>query len=85
VVTCAAFAVHEGKLTEPVDVFDDPFWDAVHYRLANKAMEIRKQGFFGSAMLSMSELEYTGIAERLERLDGEFSVRGEKQAAVASL
>jgi hypothetical protein len=26
VVSCATFSVHEGKLTEAVDVFDHPFW-----------------------------------------------------------
>jgi fructose 1,6-bisphosphate aldolase/phosphatase len=75
IVSCAAFSVHEGKLTEPVDAFDHPFWDAVRGHVADKAAEMRKQGFFGAAMLPMAELEYTGIMEKLTMLDGRFTVR----------
>jgi len=75
IVSCAAFSVHEGKLTGPVDAFDHPFWDAVRGHVADKAAEMRKQGFFGAAMLPMAELEYTGIMEKLTLLDGRFTVR----------
>ncbi|MDN5849449.1 MAG: fructose-1,6-bisphosphatase [Nitrococcus sp.] len=75
VVTCAAFACHEGRLTEPVDAFAHPFWDAVREHVAAKAMEMRRQGFFGSAMLPLAQLEYTGVAERIERLQGRFRER----------
>lgn len=75
VVTCAAFCVHDGKLTEPVDAFAHPFWDKVRGRAAKKAMEIRRQGFFGAAMLPMDELEYTGITRQLAELDRRFTVR----------
>jgi fructose 1,6-bisphosphate aldolase/phosphatase len=44
-------------------------------------MEMRKQGFFGAAMLPMGELEYTGIVETLERLQPRFRLRDEKRAA----
>jgi len=36
---------------------------------------LRRQGFFGAAMLPMSELEYTGIVESLQNLDKRFTVR----------
>ncbi len=36
---------------------------------------MRRQGFFGAAMLPMSELEYTGITRRLEALEGRFRMR----------
>jgi fructose 1,6-bisphosphate aldolase/phosphatase len=36
---------------------------------------MRRQGFFGAAMLPMSELEYTGIMEKLQALEGRFTVR----------
>jgi len=75
VVSCAAFCVHQGKLTEPLDGFEQPFWNTVRDHVANKAMEIRRQGFVGAAMLPMSELEYTGILEKLKSLDARFSVR----------
>ena len=74
-VGCLAFCVKNGKLTEPVDVFDHPYWDSVRERVSRKADEIRRQGFSGPAMLPMSELEYTGIMETLENLDKRFKVR----------
>ncbi len=75
VVSCAAFAMHNGKFTEPVDAFAHPFWDTVRDRVSEKAMEMRRQGFFGAAMLPMSELEYTGIMDKLGRLDKRFIQR----------
>jgi len=75
VVSCAAFAMHAGKFTEAVDAFGHPFWDTVRENVANKAIDMRRQGFFGAAMLPMSELEYTGIMEKLQKLDKQFKVR----------
>jgi len=75
VVSCAAFCVHEGKLTEPVDAFAHPFWDTVRQHVSDKAIDMRRQGFFGAAMLPMAELEYTGIMERLKALDAGFRLR----------
>lgn len=75
IITGAAFSVHQGKFTEPVDVFAHPFWDEVRRRVADKAMAMRRQGFFGAAMLPMDELEYTGITSVLNRLEGRFAMR----------
>ena len=83
-VGCAAFAMHQGKLTEPLDCFAHPFWDEVRSRVAGKSMEMRRQGFFGAAMLPMSELEYTGIIETLAALDSRFRVRAEASGRVAA-
>jgi fructose 1,6-bisphosphate aldolase/phosphatase len=77
-VSCAAFSMHGGKLTGPIDTFAHPFWQSVRLRVAEKAVEMRKQGFFGPAMLPMGELEYTGIMEKLEALDKRFVVRTER-------
>lgn len=83
VVTCAAFAMHQGRFTEAVDAFAHPFWDHVRNRTAEKAIEIRRQGFFGAAMLPMSELEYTGIMDKLGKLDKRFKLRSaERQAGM---
>lgn len=73
-VSALGFSLHEGKLTAMTDLFTDPFWHHVRDQVAAKAMEMRKQGFFGPAMLSMSELEYGGIVARLNRLEREFAV-----------
>jgi fructose 1,6-bisphosphate aldolase/phosphatase len=75
VVSCAAFAMQEGMMSEAVDGFAHPFWDRVRDNVSQKAIDMRRQGFFGTAMLPMSELEYTGITEKLESLDERFVIR----------
>ena len=75
VVACHAFCVHNGKFTEPADAFDHPYWDWVRNKVAQKATDIRQQGFSGAAMLPYSELEYGGIVEKMETLDKKFKVR----------
>jgi fructose 1,6-bisphosphate aldolase/phosphatase len=75
IVSCLAFSMKDGKLTEPVDCFDQPYWDYVRQRVSQKAEEIRMQGFVGPAMLPMSELEYTGVMETLKELEARFKVR----------
>jgi len=75
VVSCLGFCIREGKLTEPVDTFDHPFWDWVRDKISQKAAELRRQGVFGPAMLGYQELEYGGITERMKRLEGRFTVR----------
>ncbi|HTS49027.1 MAG TPA: fructose-1,6-bisphosphate aldolase/phosphatase [Bryobacteraceae bacterium] len=75
IVSCAGYCVHNGMLTERVDNFAQPFWNEVRDHVARKSIEMRRQGFFGAAMLPMSELEYTGIVEKLEVLEKQFVVR----------
>jgi fructose 1,6-bisphosphate aldolase/phosphatase len=75
IVSCAAFSVHEGRFTEPVDTFDHPFWDWVRNNASQKMAEIRNQGFSGPAMLPYSELEYGGVGEKMNQLDKQFVVR----------
>lgn len=75
VVTGAGFCVKDGKLTEPVDVFDHPYWDYVRHEISKKATDIRRQGFSGPAMLPYSELEYGGIVEKLEKLEKKFTYK----------
>jgi fructose 1,6-bisphosphate aldolase/phosphatase len=80
IMSCAAFCVHDGKLTEPQDAFAHPFWESVRADVARKAMELRHQGFFGAAMLPMSELEYTGVTAMLGQLEPRFHTRAELPA-----
>ena len=72
IVSCLAFCVKNGKLTEPTDVFDHPYWDYIRDKVSIKAEAIRKQGFSGPSMLPMSELEYTGVRETLKELEKRF-------------
>ncbi len=75
IVSCLAFSLREGKLTEPCDVFDHPYWDWVRENVARKAHDIRAQGFSGAAMLPYADLEYGGITERMNKLDKRFCIR----------
>lgn len=80
-VCALGLSMHEGRLTGPVDLFADPVFDAVRERISEKAMEMRRQGFFEPAMLPMSELEYGGIVSRLRKLDTQWTIRnGAKDA-----
>lgn len=75
IVSAAGFCVHDGKLTEAIDLFDHPTWDYIREKASKKTLAIREQGFFGPAMLGLGELEYTGIMERLKELDQKFEIR----------
>jgi fructose 1,6-bisphosphate aldolase/phosphatase len=79
IVSCLAFSVKNGKLTEPADVFDHPFWDHIRLKVSAKNEELRRQGFFGPAMLPYSELEYGGIVERLGAMESRFRVLAGKE------
>ena len=82
-VSCAAFSVRDGRMTEAWDAFDHPLWDRVRDRVADKSIEMRRQGCFGAAMLPMGELEYTGIVENLRSLDKRFRARADQAASLA--
>jgi len=71
-VSCAAYCLSRGRLTPALDVFDHPVWDHVRQRLSEKAMEIRRQGFFGNAMKPFEALSYGGIVHILQELDDRF-------------
>lgn len=85
IVSCLGFCVKDGKLTEPMDLFEHPFWDTVRANASQKAIEIRRQGFSGPAMLPYSELEYGGIVRILERLEKRFVVCPPVHAAEPAL
>jgi len=75
IVSSLAFCVHDGKLTEPTDVFDHPYWDWVRNKVAEKAHNIREQGFSGAAMLPYADLEYGGIKVSMQALEESFCTR----------
>jgi len=75
-VACMAYSVtKEGKLSDGVDVFGNPVWDATRLKAQHKAEAIRQQGFVGPAMLPVSELEYSAFRDSLAELDDLFVVR----------
>lgn len=88
IVTANAFSVKDGILTEPVDCFDQPFWDSIRVEVAQKAQWIRRQGFFGAAMLPWNELEYAaGPVKKMETMQSRFKIEkdGEQEESVRNL
>jgi fructose 1,6-bisphosphate aldolase/phosphatase len=76
VVSALGFCVQNRKLTEPVDLFDHPFWDTIRKKASEKAVAIREQGFSGSAMLGMNELEYNdSVVEKIKILEKRFEIK----------
>lgn len=78
IMSAAGYCVHNGKLTEPVDLFDQPFWDLIREKASKKTLAMREQGFFNPAMGPQDEMEYTGVMENLKRLDAKFEKREDK-------
>ena len=70
-----AFSLQKGKMTEYIDIFDEPFWDYVREKASLKSILMREQGFIEPGMLPHEELEYGGIVERLKNLDKRFKVK----------
>lgn len=62
---------------DEVDAFAHPFWNRIREHVTDKAVELRRQGCFGAAMLPMDELEYTGITDLIDSLDTRFRIRPE--------
>ena len=75
IVQGVAFNTHEGKMTEFVDMFDDPFWDYIRRKASEKSIALREQGFTEPSMLPRDELEYGGIGERLDKLEKRFKIQ----------
>ena len=48
IVSCAGFCVHNGKFTEPVDLFNHPFWDWVRNNASQKAAKNPDAGILGA-------------------------------------
>lgn len=80
VVSCHAMCVHQGRFTEAADPFSHPFWRSIQDQAAAKAVEMRRQGFFGPAMLPYSDLEYGGIVQMLDELEPRFKMRPAEKA-----
>lgn len=79
IVEGITFSIHAGKMTEFIDMFDEPFWDFVRDKASLKSIFMREQGFIEPGMLPREELEYGGIVERLQRLEKRFKVSKSSQ------
>jgi fructose 1,6-bisphosphate aldolase/phosphatase len=61
-------------------MFQGPAWDEARRRSQVKALEMRKQGFFGAAMASTTEIAYTGLGDTHKALEPNFLIRTDHQA-----
>jgi fructose 1,6-bisphosphate aldolase/phosphatase len=77
IVSAIGFSMDsQGKFARNmVDFFGDVAWDETRRHVQLKGLEIRRQGFFGVAMASQTEIAYTGLVDTLEKLDSEFYSR----------
>ena len=73
-VSCAAHCVRDGRLTPVNDPFDHPFWDTIRSRISDKALDLRRQGFFGNAMQPFDTLSAGGFVNILTQLDERFVI-----------
>ncbi len=74
-VACMAYSVNRsGQLSEGVDLFGNPVWDATRLKAQEKADEMRRQGFVGPAMLPIQELEYSAFRKSLADLEEQFQI-----------
>jgi fructose 1,6-bisphosphate aldolase/phosphatase len=84
IVSCIGFSMDSsGRFARNhADFFGDIAWDTTRHHAQQKAIEMRRQGFFGVAMASQAEIAYTGLVDTMKRLDNEFFVRHADTAAV---
>jgi fructose 1,6-bisphosphatase len=75
----------DGKFTgNHIDFFGGVAFDHVRLKVQEKAIDFRRQGFFGIAMASKTELAYTGLIETLDALEPKFEMRRDIAAAARS-
>jgi len=76
---CSALAFSmdaNGRFTSShADLFEGFAWDEARRRSQEKALEMRKQGFFGAAMAGVTEIAYTGLVDTHKALEPEFHIR----------
>ncbi len=84
-VTCIGLSMDaSGRFSHNfIDLFDSPVWDEARRRSQEKALEMRKQGFFGAAMASVTEIAYTGLVDTHKALSREFRIRSADGAVPA--
>ncbi|MEM0349655.1 MAG: fructose-1,6-bisphosphate aldolase/phosphatase [Candidatus Caldarchaeum sp.] len=76
-VMAMGWQVSNGRLVgqdgvEPVDLFEDPFWDTVRNKAAELAITLRTMGEFEPARLGHEEMEYTTLPQIIEKLKPRF-------------
>jgi len=71
-VIALGFQVRNGKLTEPVDLFDDPAFDRTRAEAQHITDYMRRHGPFEPHRLPMEDMEYTTLPNVLKKLHDKF-------------
>ena len=71
-VTALGFQLHNGNLTEPVDLFDDPAFDQVRRQSQQITEYMRLHGPFEPHRLPMEDMEYTTLPKVMKKLGTRF-------------
>ena len=71
-VTALGFQVRNGKMTEPVDLFDDPAFDYVRRQSQQITEYMRVHGPFEPHRLPMEDMEYTTLPKVMKKLGPRF-------------
>jgi fructose 1,6-bisphosphate aldolase/phosphatase len=79
ICSAVAFSMDaNGRFTSSyADLFEGFAWDEARRRSQEKALEMRRQGFFGAAMAGVTEIAYTGLVDTHNALEPEFYIREE--------
>ncbi len=71
-VIALGFQLRNGKLTEPVDLFDDPAFDITRRRAQDVMDYMRRHGPFEPHRLPMADMEYTTLPKVMKKLGPRF-------------
>jgi len=71
-VTSLGFQLRKGKLTEPVDLFDDPAYDSIRQQAQHITHYMRSMGPFEPHRLPMADMEYTTLPGIMKKLSTRF-------------
>jgi len=71
-VTALGFQLKEGKITEPVDLFDDLAFDITRKEAQHITDYMRRHGPFEPHRLPMADMEYTTLPKVMKKLGSRF-------------
>jgi len=71
-VIALGFQLKQGKLTAPVDLFDDPAFDITRREAQHRTDYMRRHGPFEPHRLPMADMEYTTLPKVMKKLGSRF-------------
>jgi fructose 1,6-bisphosphate aldolase/phosphatase len=71
-VVALGFQLKDGKLTEPLDLFDDPAYDRTRQEVQHITDYMRRHGPFEPHRLPMADMEYTTLPKVMKKLGSRF-------------